>query len=452
MKYCLDETTKCYYFLIPSYIRNYISPDFKKIFGAVPKEHLILLKNNSAYFYFPEGAQEKVGRVIINKIKQDPGWLKKIQSLFNIQRNLLEKQLANHLKAGVSKQYLAKLISGYKGILKYGMIVEPYNRASNEISQFSRGLILPLDFEDLITPNFQGFVARYAKSLDQVRKKKKSIDRHIEDFIWIKSGHFAYSPLTRNDVLKQVKEDKGYQPPKKIDKDLLIKQYKLHSDFKTVIKSLDTIAKIHNDRKEVFIKYSYCMNNFILPKLATRLKIPQSLIRYIDLEKETDQIFDSKKRSEVLKKARARKEICLCRAQIDQCQEYYGQEARKMIKKIASPKARAAKEIVKGMPACSFPGIIQGKVKIIHSSRESKKFRYGDVLVTTMTKPDFVPLMKKAAAIITDEGGLTSHAVIIARELGIPCIIGTGNATHVLKNGDQVKVDCKKGTVGLLKK
>ena len=78
--------------------------------------------------------------------------------------------------------------------------------------------------------------------------------------------------------------------------------------------------------------------------------------------------------------------------------------------------------------------------------------RKGDVLVATMTKPDCVGAMKKAAAIITDEGGITCHAAIVARELGIPCIIGTKIATQVLRDGDEVEVDANKGTVTILKK
>jgi len=69
-----------------------------------------------------------------------------------------------------------------------------------------------------------------------------------------------------------------------------------------------------------------------------------------------------------------------------------------------------------------------------------------------MTRPEFVPLMKKAAAIITDEGGITSHAAIISREMNIPCIIGTKIATKIFKDGDLVEVDADKGIVKILKK
>ena len=76
-----------------------------------------------------------------------------------------------------------------------------------------------------------------------------------------------------------------------------------------------------------------------------------------------------------------------------------------------------------------------------------EKMKPGDILVTTMTTPDFVPLMQKASAVVTDIGGLLSHAAIISREFNKPCIIGTKIATKVLKDGDEVEVDADKGIV-----
>ncbi|MBT3298271.1 hypothetical protein HN385_05060 [archaeon] len=95
----------------------------------------------------------------------------------------------------------------------------------------------------------------------------------------------------------------------------------------------------------------------------------------------------------------------------------------------------------------AFPGNISGKVKIIKISNDLKNIEQNDVIVTEMTSPDYVPYLKKAAAIITDEGGITCHAAIVSRELGIPCVIGTKNATLILKTGDIVEVDAKKGIV-----
>lgn len=96
-------------------------------------------------------------------------------------------------------------------------------------------------------------------------------------------------------------------------------------------------------------------------------------------------------------------------------------------------------------------GKATGKVRVVVQQKDFGHFTEGEVLVTTMTRPEFVPLMQRAAAIVTDEGGLTSHAAIVSRELQKPCIVGTKNATHVLKDGDMVEVDADRGIVRLLK-
>ena len=99
-----------------------------------------------------------------------------------------------------------------------------------------------------------------------------------------------------------------------------------------------------------------------------------------------------------------------------------------------------------GTVACRG-GVIRAPVKIIFNTEEIKQFRSGAILVTPMTSPEYLSAMKTAAAIITDEGGITSHAAIVSRELGIPCIIGTKIATKVFKDGDMVEVDAEKGIV-----
>ncbi len=90
-------------------------------------------------------------------------------------------------------------------------------------------------------------------------------------------------------------------------------------------------------------------------------------------------------------------------------------------------------------------------VKIVLSSTDFAKFNKGDILVASMTRPEYVPVMKKAKAIITDEGGITCHAAIVSRELNIPCIIGTKNATRILQDGDEVEVDANNGTIKIIK-
>jgi len=107
--------------------------------------------------------------------------------------------------------------------------------------------------------------------------------------------------------------------------------------------------------------------------------------------------------------------------------------------------ANNSEKILEGMGAS--PGVGKGKVKIVYDMDHLDKVETGDVLVTRMTTPDFVPAMRKAIAIVTDEGGLTSHAAIVSREMGIPCVVATEKATQILHDNDIITVDGTNGIV-----
>lgn len=99
----------------------------------------------------------------------------------------------------------------------------------------------------------------------------------------------------------------------------------------------------------------------------------------------------------------------------------------------------------------AFPGRAKGTVRIILDPHRFKEFNEGDILVTGMTRPEFLPLMQKAAAFVTDAGGVLSHAAIVAREMKKPCVVGTTNATQFFKDGDRAEVDATKGIIRKLK-
>jgi pyruvate,water dikinase len=114
------------------------------------------------------------------------------------------------------------------------------------------------------------------------------------------------------------------------------------------------------------------------------------------------------------------------------------------------------KRILKGIAVGDK--IASGRVVIMYSldgrdgSHDGIDFQEGDVLVTEMTDPDWEPIMKKASAIVTNKGGRTCHAAIVARELGVPAIVGTGYGTELLKDGDLITVSCCEGDAGFIYK
>ena len=115
------------------------------------------------------------------------------------------------------------------------------------------------------------------------------------------------------------------------------------------------------------------------------------------------------------------------------------------------PKLKDADKIKEIKGELAYPGKVKGKVTLALSAEDFKKFKPGEILVARMTDPNYVPIMKIARGIITDIGGITAHAAIVARELKKPCIIGTKFATQILKDGMMVEVDADKGVVKIIK-
>lgn len=134
------------------------------------------------------------------------------------------------------------------------------------------------------------------------------------------------------------------------------------------------------------------------------------------------------------------------------CEFLTGRMAHKRVKEKGLLEIRKdnynLKELV-GNPA--FGGYAKGLARVVNGLEEIKKFKKNEILISRMTDPNYLPIIKKARAIITDEGGLLCHAAIVSRELKKPCIIGTKIATKVLKDGDLVEVDADKGIVKILK-
>ncbi len=123
----------------------------------------------------------------------------------------------------------------------------------------------------------------------------------------------------------------------------------------------------------------------------------------------------------------------------------YSQSLGRMYEDVVLKTRNKSSGLVSGQ--AGSPGKVRGPVCIVNADKIGVDFPDGGILVCNVTTPDFVPLMQKAAAIITDQGGILSHAAIVARELKIPCIVGTGDATAVLKNGQIVSVNADLGIV-----
>jgi phosphoenolpyruvate synthase/pyruvate phosphate dikinase len=186
--------------------------------------------------------------------------------------------------------------------------------------------------------------------------------------------------------------------------------------------------------------YAVYKMEYILAEIGKRAKLSLTDVRFMTPQEVKSFLLGGKiNRAEVLK----RKKFCVCHMEKSKVLILTGNQAKELAKRTET-KVKKISEI-KGQTGCI--GKAQGRVKIIFRPQDMVKMHQGDILVSIATDPDIVPAMKKASAIVTEQGGVTSHAAIVSRELNIPCVIGTKIATKVFKDGDLVEVDATRGIV-----
>ncbi|MFH0852790.1 MAG: PEP-utilizing enzyme [bacterium] len=198
------------------------------------------------------------------------------------------------------------------------------------------------------------------------------------------------------------------------------------------------VTKIYRRYSQIYALYKM---DFVIKELARRLKITEKQVRFM-LPIEIKKALATSKVDKQTLKSRAK--FCVYYAEKNYEKIFIGNQAKALAKKAEQQVVTDSKEI---QGQTGSVGKATGTVKIIIRPKDMAKMNKGDILVSIATDPDIIPAMKKAAAIVAEQGGVTSHAAIVARELGIPCLIGTKIATRVLKDGDIVEVDATKGVV-----
>lgn len=251
----------------------------------------------------------------------------------------------------------------------------------------------------------------------------------------------------------EIKSDKIKKDQIKFEKRFIKWQARLTPEERKLARYLQKMMEFRDWRKDYFSKLLVC--SF---RLAEKYFDHHQLDKKYVLFSSIDELFRGEKyfkglQSELIRRSRGISVLVSYNgtARI----EYNYVQNKKIIDKYFVQQEKDAVAIKNKTIAgqTGSPGMAKGRVRIINSLEADRgKFKKGEILVTGMTRPEFVPLMSMASAIITDEGGITCHAAIISRELGIPCVIGTRVATKILHNRDLVEVDADKGVVRIINK
>jgi len=254
--------------------------------------------------------------------------------------------------------------------------------------------------------------------------------------------------LSRAEAKAKLSQIKKYLQSVKQKKTAIIKNFKLSVSIAKLAEILSFSIWMQDHRKGIAWWSSDVATQFS-KHLAKRLGVPLEDILHYSADEWREAFAIGKKLSDKVFNQRKNKLYVMYSRK-----GFYtflaGTEAKRIAKHFASLKhenGNQQTDSLSGTVVSKGSTIIKGVVRVIHSARQSNRLKRGEILVAPMTSPDYISAMRLAKAVITDVGGLMSHAAIVSRELGIPCIVNTKIATKILKNGDRVTINTKSGTV-----
>lgn len=300
----------------------------------------------------------------------------------------------------------------------------------------------------LTEPSKPSFIHEEQKDLASLLSLKgqeldRALDKHIAKYFYIQNGYSGPRPLTKEQCLERLEGLKQEAAPKATGK---LPSLTLDQELKSMIKLIDYMTAWQDERKRnILVGISYLGR--ITEEVARRTGMDHQELIYLTNREVIgfDSLQDIQKVEPELSQRRAG--FFFAPSQEDVLmmvgEEYI--RCHEMGRAHKGDGAQNGLDAIYGTVANT--GTAVGRVAICRDLDSINKVQSGDILVTSMTRPEYMATIKKAAAIVTDEGGITCHAAIVARELGIPCIIGTKIATQVLKDGMQVAVRANHGTV-----
>ena len=306
----------------------------------------------------------------------------------------------------------------------------------------------------LVSTKRKSLVQQAHEDLIQIAGDKSKITEHTAKYCWIPVGYADEESWTEKDFIKELNTIENPNEELRMIQDACLKHDKEKKELLEKLNFSDSITRLvdvisdfvyHKDNIRAHMNQSFYYSKPLFMEIASRLGVTLADIKRFSGDEIADMLktkrfnnFESEKR----------KKAWVFGVDGDKKISLSGPEALKFIEEELKEDISEIKDLI-GSPASS--GKLEGKVLIIHKPSDyngEKDF----ILVTPMTTPELMHIAKNALAIVTDEGGITCHAAIISRELGIPCIVGTKHATKVLKNGDIVYVDTSNRTVQKLSK
>ncbi|MBI2111964.1 hypothetical protein HYT52_00310 [Candidatus Woesearchaeota archaeon] len=284
-------------------------------------------------------------------------------------------------------------------------------------------------------------------------KDQNLIDEHRKKFSWIPCGYYDEEPHNQEYYLHRIRRiaknpeeaKKTLEKMKSLGRDLAFEQERIKQELKFNQEELNLMECLqecvyYKDFVRGALNYGYYQLYPFFTELGKRAQLSMLTVKFL-FRDEIKEPLEGKDFSDVIKK---RMDFCVIYLEKDVMRILYDLEAEKMAREITGEKEKEVSELI---GRCAHPGYAKARARVLRNPQDIQNETHDFILIASMTTPEFVVAVQKALAIVTDEGGITCHAAIVAREMNKPCVIGTKIATKVFKDGDIVEVDAEKGIV-----
>lgn len=467
------------------FLTSYNGPGFVRDFpksggGKFITKAIYIMENGMCRYIFDDNQFERAANFTADRLINDDKWrlgiYKKIdfytKRYFQAGENLRELPLNS-----LSNDKIARIINKMTPLQHYhqvysilvnGVILDGRNHLSNKIrNELRAALGCPKRFDDywslltLVTEMSLRQKKDYEIALLAKRSKimnkeqiKKRLQKLYEEYCWLdynNMGPAASFDIFEDELKNAIKNNVHLNLPAQL-KNIRIRQEKLmrklgfNKRSKFLVQLARHVIRQKGYRKDMQYHGFYCYEK-LFREMAKRNGVDDWQIFGYLFPWEVES-FLIKKTPSIPELAERRKYSCFIVSK-DKLDLKIGEEARKFVKDLALLEDFSHLKETKGQ--CAYIGKARGYARIVQVPADIAKVNKGDIIISQATSPDLLPAMKKAGAIVTNTGGLICHAAIVSRELKIPCVVGTGNATLIFRDGDLVEVDAGKGVIRKLK-
>jgi phosphoenolpyruvate synthase/pyruvate phosphate dikinase len=426
---------------------------------------VILPEENNTAFYIDSDSWNKLVASLNNNYTNNIGKLQNYEKqFFKDGKNyfIYAKKLSEMNFKGISNKNISLFYKKYQDkLFRYSVfawtsfILNNYvsDRATTIVKKYIQKKSNNYSQQDILAslfhPEKKAAVLKLQNdiALLQTKKLNLSFDRLFKKYRWMSCLDIHNKPWSKEEFKKHILDIK----PTLSRKPTSFSEYKKKLQFSNSDYKYLTIARhfvFIKDARDDFRRQGVYLAGKFFREIANRLHITVEDLSYLQ-ESEVVNWLENNLPIDHITINERKDGFILYLNKNNQLTCLSGKHIPIYLKQLKLSTNENEKKELKGIVASK--GSVKGKVIIVKGVKDLVKVQNGQILVAVSTHPDYVSAMRKAAAIITDEGGITSHAAIVAREFGIPCMVGTINATKLLKDGNMIELDGNKGIIRILK-